>query len=379
MKNKFIPEGTRDLTYDECRVKGEIVGDLKELFAQWGYEEIITPTIEFYKTFNDDTQSLREEEMYKFFDSRGRILVLRPDMTIPIARVVGSRMKDSTLPIRFSYSANVFRVHESLGGKRNEYTDCGIELVGLDKSESDLEVIVTAIEALKKLNVDEFKLEIGNINLFNSAIEELEISDNDKSKLAELINKKSLKELEEFLENLEMDNKYKEFFAKLPWMFGEGNILKKYKSLCFNKGMVEGIEYLQSINSKLETLGYGDYVGFDLGMVPRLNYYTGIIFRGYISGIGNTVLSGGRYDKLVKNFGQDLKAIGFSINVDLVASLKCENVSSSKLAKYLIKYNIEDEVQAIKKSIELRQENKIVELIPCNNEIEMEVKEEYGD
>ena len=145
-RKNLLPEGTRDLILDECIIKRALERDIDSIFEKWGYKEVITPTLEFYETFNHDSQSLREEDMYKFFDNRGRILVLRPDMTIPIARVVETKLKDTELPIKLRYTSNVFRVHASLGGKRNEYTGCGVELIGIEDSKSDLEILVLALE-----------------------------------------------------------------------------------------------------------------------------------------------------------------------------------------------------------------------------------------
>ncbi|NYC31886.1 ATP phosphoribosyltransferase regulatory subunit HisZ [Clostridium saccharobutylicum] len=116
-KKNILPEGTRDLILDECIIKRFLERNIDGIFEKWGYKEVITPTLEFYETFNYNSQSLKEEDMYKFFDNRGRILVLRPDMTIPIARVVETKLKDSKIPIKLRYTSNVFRVHASLGGR----------------------------------------------------------------------------------------------------------------------------------------------------------------------------------------------------------------------------------------------------------------------
>ncbi len=207
MQENIIPEGTRDLIGDECSVREELIKKIKSVFTKWGYDEVITPTVEYYNTFHYKTQSLKEEEMYKFFDSKGRILVLRPDMTVPIARVVATKLKDHKTPIRLRYESNVYRVNESLGGKRNEYTDCGVELIGLDSNSSDLEILITALEVLKVANVEEYKLEIGDINFFNSAINTLGVKEEEKIRLAELIEKKSLKALEDFLEQLDIERR----------------------------------------------------------------------------------------------------------------------------------------------------------------------------
>lgn len=373
-KKNILPEGTRDLILDECIVKRAIERDIDDIFYKWGYKEIITPTVEFYETFNHDSQTLKEEDMYKFFDNRGRILVLRPDMTIPIARVVETKFKDESLPIKLRYNSNVFRVHASLGGKRNEYTDCGVELIGLEDKKSDLEVLVLALEALAKLGLSDFKLEIGNIGFFEGVFETLNISKESKEIIAQYIEDKNLKNLEDYLDEIDIKDEYKEFFNKLPWLFGDRSILEEAKVLAFNEELKANLEYLENLYSELDILGYGNKVTFDLGMVPRLNYYTGIIFRGYGEGVGNTVLRGGRYDNLITIGEEYIPAIGFSLDINSVIenvkiSEKINTIDKSCKIYYSSKYRIE----AIRKSEKLRQEGKIVELIPDDSVNEIKV------
>ncbi|MDR3596370.1 ATP phosphoribosyltransferase regulatory subunit [Clostridium sp.] len=373
-KKNMLPEGTRDLILDECIIKRKLERDIDNLFEKWGYKEVITPTVEFYETFNYNSQTLKEEDMYKFFDNRGRILVLRPDMTIPISRVVQTKLKDAEFPIKLRYTSNVFRVHESLGGKRNEYTDCGIEFVGLEDKKSDLEILVLALEALKKLGLNDFKLEIGNIGIFNGAFKDLEMSQEDKEMIAKFIEEKNLKNLEDYLVGLEMTDEYKNFFNKLPWLFGDKQIINEAKKLIFNEDIKESLEYLEELYSQLEALGYGDNVTFDLGMVPRLNYYTGIIFRGYGEGHGNILLSGGRYDNLIEFSKAYVPAIGFSIDINSVIStfeLNEELIQNENV--YKIYYDDKDRIKAIKKSEELREQGYIVELFPKEGITEIEI------
>lgn len=290
MVNKnIIPEGTRDLILDECSRKKELELEIENILNKWGYKEVITPTIEYYQTFNGGFQNLKEEDMYKFFDDKGRILVLRPDMTIPIARVVATKFKEINPPIRLRYTSNVFRVHESLGGKKNEYTDCGVELIGLNGIDSDVEILITALESLKVLKETGYKIEVGNINFFDSAVEWLNLDFEQRSFLAKLIDEKSMKELEEYLDMLKVGDDYKDFFMKLPWLFGGVEVLDIGEKYAINNEILNEIKYLRNIYEILDSLGYGDKLTFDLGIVPRLNYYTGIIFKGYVEGIGDTV------------------------------------------------------------------------------------------
>lgn len=371
IKKNVLPEGTRDLILDECVIKRSLERDIDKLFENWGYKEVITPTLEFYETFNYNSQTLREEDMYKFFDNRGRILVLRPDMTIPIARVVETKLKDTEFPIKLRYTSNVFRVHESLGGKRNEYTDCGIELIGIEDKKSDLEILILALDALKKLGLNDFKLEIGNIGFFNGAFKNLKLDEKHREIIAQFIEDKNLKNLEDYLENLDISEEYKTFFNKLPWMFGDNNILNEAKKLAFNDEIKENLEYLEMLYGQLKELGYGENVTFDLGMVPRLNYYTGMIFRGYGEGVGNTLLRGGRYDNLIQSSNKYVPAIGFSIDIDSVIP-NVKNKARDNENLYKIYYSEKNKIQAIKKSQELIEQGYIVDLLP--NEDEMEIK-----
>lgn len=373
-KKNMLPEGTRDLILDECIVKRSLERDIDKIFEKWGYKEVITPTLEFYETFNYNSQTLREEDMYKFFDNRGRILILRPDMTIPIARVVETKLKDAEFPIKLRYTSNVFRVHASLGGKRNEYTDCGIECIGLEDEKSDLEILVLALEALKKLGLNDFKLEIGNIGFFNGAFKNLEIDQEYKEDIAQFIEDKNLKSLEDYLADLDIKDEYKTFFNKLPWMFGDKQILEDAKKLAFNGDIKENLEYLEELYSQLDALGYGDNVTFDLGMVPRLNYYTGIIFRGYGEGVGNTLLRGGRYDNLIKSNKTYVPAIGFSIDVNsVIESVKLNGTLSEDENLYKIYYSPKNRIEAIKKSEELINQGYTVELLPKEDELEIKI------
>lgn len=364
-KKNVLPEGTRDLILDDCTIKRALERDMDEIFEKWGYKEVITPTLEFYETFNYNSQALREEDMYKFFDNRGRILVLRPDMTIPIARIVETKFKDTKLPIKIRYTSNVFRVHESLGGKRNEYTDCGVELIGLEDKKSDLEVLVLALDALKKLGLKDFKLEIGNIGFFNGAFKNLDIDEEYKESIGKFIENKNLKNLEDYLGKLDIKEEYKKFFNKLPWMFGDKQVLIDAKKLAFNDEIKKNLEYLEKLYSQLNELGYGENVTFDLGMVPGLNYYTGIIFRGYGEGVGNTLLRGGRYDKLIRYSKKYVPAIGFSIDIDsIIPNIKLNGKIKKDENLYKIYYDEKHKIEAIKKSGELRKEGYIVELLP---------------
>lgn len=379
MYKNIIPDGTRDLTNEECVKKSKIINSINNVFNSWGYKEVITPSIEFYDGFRYEYSGLKEENIYKFFDSKGRILALRPDMTIPIVRLISTRFKDENDNLKLRYEANIYRVFEEFSGKRNEYTECGIELISKEKEFSDLQILIIAIETLKATGVKNFKLEIGEVNFFKSAIESLEISEDEKWMLSDLIEKKKILELNSFLEEINLDSSIKYTFTKLPLIFGEGiEVLDMYKEISFNSKMIESISYLENLVKRLESLGYKDYLTFDLGITPRLNFYTGIIFRGFIEGSGNIVLSGGRYDDLIKSVKKDFKGIGFSINVDELTSIFEDKLDLK--TKFKVIFNSEKEIEAIKESINLRSKGYVVEVMPSKDEKDIRIIEEeyYG-
>lgn len=358
-----VPEGTRDLLYTECKVIEKLVGNINKVFHQWGYDEVITPTLEFYDTFNNYPRGIRQEEMYKFFDNNGRILALRADGTIPIARLVSTKLRQCKLPLRLRYSSRVFRLNESLVGKKNEFIDCGIEFIGGDTFQSDVEVLIMGIEALRESGMDDFKIEVGHIGIFNSLWDELNISDEYRQALSELIEHKKLVELDELLNKVDLSDEYKNIFKNLPWLFGGEEALKKGKELISNVKVNKIIDYLQDIYEALKAVGHEQYITFDLGITPRIDYYSGIIFKGYVQGVGNYVLYGGRYDNLIKSYGSDLKAIGLSININGLSEAVDEECFLDKDEIRKVYYNDSNFISQLKKAEVKRAQGLRVELV----------------
>lgn len=324
--NKYIPEGTRDILFDECNSKIEIENLLRNAYKGYGYHEVISPTLEFYDVFNMDNQPINQEKMYKLFDNRGRILALRADMTTPIARIAATKIKKEKFPMKLFYSQNIFRVNEVLNGKLNEFTQSGIEIIGVEGIRGDVEAIYTGIQALKRIGLENFKIEIGDSRFFKELTENINIDDNKKETLRLYIQNKNISELKEFLHHNKqnIDKNISLVLERLPELFGGKEIISETKKLLNNSSSlsyfnsITSLKYIENIYNILGKLGLGDYITIDLGMVQHLNYYSGLIFRGYCMEVGDSILSGGRYDNLLKNFDEDLPATGFAINVDIV-------------------------------------------------------------
>lgn len=363
---KYIPDGTRDILFQDCANKIAVEEAFRKVFLSRGFLEIMTPSIEFYDVFDEDETWIEQEKMYKLFDSQGRILVLRPDMTIPIARVAGTKLKGNYYPLRLCYSSTVFRTNESWNGKKNEFSQSGVEIIGVDNFRADVEVIVTAIQAMLSCGIKNFKVELGQVQFYKGIIEELEIEEEDLEKIRGYIENKNFGTLKDFLESKgkAIDKNVIMALNSLPKLFGDTNVLEEGRKLTSNRKALEALENIESIYRILENMGLSSYITVDLGMVHHINYYTGLIFRGYIEGAGDDVLFGGRYDTLIKRFGEDIPATGFAINVDSIQEvLTKQGYDERKLnADYLIFYkdNLIGKANLI--SDKLRKSGNIVEL-----------------
>jgi len=314
----YTPEGVQDILLEECYIKRNIETELRELFRRSGYFEIETPILEFFDTFTVDEESTPQESMFKFFDQQGRILVLRPDLTIPVARVAASKLKDAQYPLRISYIGNTFRYNESGGGRQKEFTQAGIELLGEVTPESDAEVISVAVNAVKTCGLNDFQIDIGQVVFFKGLMEEAGLCEQDVAQMRMLIERKDFIGIEEIVSKRNISYDIKKLILDMPRLYGGIDVIARVRKIVRGQKTLEALDYLENLLKILEDYGLNEYVSVDLGMVQSLNYYTGIIFRGFTHGVGFPILSGGRYDNLIEKFGLKLPATGFSLGVNLV-------------------------------------------------------------
>lgn len=314
----YTPEGVQDILYDECALKRNIEEKLRGLYRSYGYFEVETPTIEFYDVFSSETGLIPQETMFKFFDQQGRILVLRPDITVPVARISATKYREMPYPMRFSYIGNVFRYNDYGGGKQNEFTQSGVEVLGVSTPEADAEVIVIAINALKAAGLENFKLEMGQVEFFNGLMEETKLADEEISRLKVMIDRKDYVGVEELLDKCDIREDLKKLIIDLPALFGSADVIEKVEALPLNRRSLDALENIRQVLDILDDYGLGNYVSVDLGMLKGLNYDTGIIFRGFTYGIGFPILTGGRYDRLVGEFGNQCPATGFSLGINMI-------------------------------------------------------------
>lgn len=319
--SRITPEGSRDFLFEECDDRRDLERILTSLFKENSYRKVITPSIEFMDVFTTSNAGIEVDEMFKLSDSKGRTTVLRPDNTMPIARMVATRLSAEDFPVRLYYNQSVYVRNKDLAGKQNEMAQSGVEFIGDGSMQADVEVISMAVEALKRCNLKSFKIEIGNAAFFNLILEKMNISKTTKTDICNYIEGKNYAALNDLLDNLG-SSKEIDLIKKLPRLFGDVCVIDEAKALYNEHDALEALDYLKSVYNNLCDAGLKDNIMIDLGLVNRSNYYTGVIFHGYAEGSGLTVLSGGRYDNLLGDFGKDMPAIGFAVDVDAL----CEAV-----------------------------------------------------
>jgi len=333
--DRITPESTKDLLIEECKSQRKIIDILRETFEAREYHEVITPGFEFYDVFSSSSMYFPQESMYKLIDNKGRLLAVRPDSTIPIARLTATKLKGHKLPLKLYYAQRIYRQQPELSGRSSEIMQMGIELIGLSTFESDIEVLSTGIEALSSCCVDDFRIELGHIGIFKLLMDNLNATFEQRESIHSLISSKNYAGLSDMLENFP-DSHTVEILKELPKLFGGKEAFDKARILFngYDAKLIYMLSYLERIYQGLLKLNLQDKVMIDFGLVNQAEYYSSLIFRGYMATAGEPVLSGGRYDELFKDFGEDLPAIGFGINVDqLSVGLLKEKETNLKVLK----------------------------------------------
>ena len=350
MKNysKITPEGTKDLLFEECLANRTVSSILGSVFSNRGFHEVLTPGIEFYDLFSEEISGIPMEYMFKMSDSKGRLMVVRPDSTLPIARMVSTRLMNERHPIRLYYNQRVYRYNPGLTGRSNEVMQTGIELIGAKGKRADIETITTAIEALSRC-VPDYRIEIGNASFFKALAKNLPVSDEKRERIRKYIESKNYSALNSALDKLEQTEAVS-VIRRLPRLFGGVEVLDEAYRLCNDEAALKALEYVREIYNDLSKLGLGERLIIDLGLVQRNDYYSDIVFSGYVMGSGEPVLIGGRYDRLLDNFGAPAPAIGFGINVDALARVMLTrgNIPDKQKADVIVHSESGYEIEAVK-------------------------------
>ena len=357
------PEGVRDIYSQECSRKRRLQEKLHHVFHQYGFEDIETPTFEYFEVFSKEVGTIPSRDLYKFFDREGNTLVLRPDFTPSVSRACATYFNPEKEVVSLCYTGIN---NSSFRGRLKETTQMGVERMGDDSPEADAEILAMTVECLLTAGLTEFQVSVGQVDYYKAIFAQTGMSQEEEEELRELISQKNYFGVEELVKSKKMDKSLAKVLSQLPQMFGSAEVLEKAKALTDNPQALKAVARLEEIYELLKVYGYEKYITFDFAMLSKYHYYTGIIFQAYTYGTGEPLIKGGRYNQLMKHFGKPAASIGFAIVVDnlLMALSRQKLEMEDPDAVTMITYRKENRIQAIKEAKELRAQGKNVALRP---------------
>lgn len=358
------PEGVRDIYSRECSQKHQLQDRIRKVFQGYGYEEIETPTFEYFEVFSREVGTVPSRDLYKFFDREGNTLVLRPDFTPSVSRACATYFSPEKEVVTLSYTGQTFVNSSSYQGRLKETTQMGVERIGDDSPEADAELLAMTVECLLASGLREFQVSVGQVDYFKSLLGEAELDEEAEERLRELIAEKNYFGVEELVEGQNLNQDLSAALQQIPHLFGSREVLDRARSLTDNPMAVQAVERLEKIYEIMKIYGYEKYISFDFGMVSKIQYYTGIIFQAYTYGTGEPLVKGGRYNDLLKHFGTPAASIGFVIVVDsLLTALSRQKIETFQEEEpYVLIYTEDMLEEAVVKAQRLRKEGRRVAL-----------------
>lgn len=310
------PTGVKDYLPDTVAKLRRIETNVLECMHRWGYRQIITPTLEYYDTVGV-ASSTTDRRLFKLLDKKGTTVVLRSEMTGPIARVVGSLLKDHPFPLRLSYHSNVFRAFEEEAGREAEFFQTGVELVGDGSADADAEVVALAIACLKAAGIRDFKIAIGHVGFLNGLFQEaLSGREEEQSALKERLLQRDHVGYRNLLAGYGLADTIRSELEGILRLRGGQEICEQARGLSLDRLAQDAIQHLCEVWDVLKAYGVSEHVLIDLTMIGDFTYYTGMTFEGYAADLGFPVCSGGRYDNLLKQFDRPAAATGFALKTN---------------------------------------------------------------
>ncbi len=359
-----IPYGTRDFLPTEAAGKRVVEDGLAKLFASWGYEEVVTPTIEYLDTLNLGSNRSNGSHLFKLFDKEDQTLALRHDMTTPIARLVSTRLQDSPLPLKLSYISSVFRSEQAQAGRQCEFYQAGVELMGPGSPATDAEVVALAATGLMRSGLTDFTICLGQVEFLHGILNQYRLSKDVQQALRSALERRNLVEFNQLVEKLTLPENAQKVLKDLPLLNGGEELLKHAYDLALNEQSRRALDNLAEIYRLLKAYKVEKYVRFDLGIIRDFSYYTGMVFEVYAPGLGYPLCGGGRYDHLLADFGTACPATGFALGIErILLALERQKLPMHSLPRDVyVGYAPGQEVAAIERAAELRAQGKAVEL-----------------
>ena len=328
-----IPSGMRYYFGQEARLRRRVEQTVMSVFDGWSYEEITTPTVDYYSLFEHGMGRSEAHRAFRFTDTDGRLLALRPDVTSGVARAAVTTFAERSRPLRLCYAAPVFRQQpQSHAEWRRELTQTGCELMGVNCSAADMEMLAIASEVLRHLGLEgDYLITLNDVGIFNGIAKRLALDAVSRDEMRQLVDSRNAADLERFLVNHEFATEERHALSQLTQLSGKRETLESARRVITNSGSGEALDRLDRLWPMIESLGLADHFEIDLGDVARLDYYTGLTFNIYVNGAAARIGSGGRYDGLTSAFGRPEPAVGFVLDLDALTSVLLARKEGSNL------------------------------------------------
>jgi len=304
-----IPSGTRDVLPEETREVRAITDSLRSVFERHGYGEVYTPALE-YESVVARADMAEAKPAYRVFDETGAVLVLRSDMTVPIARVVATRYAASDTPLRFCYFAHCYRGVRPQRGQPRELLQAGIELIGAPAPHGTAEALAVLCHALDASGLNDYRIGLGDASLFPALMASLSVPDDARPGLLQALVMRDFVGLQQGLAEAGITGEAAQLLLEVPQRRGGPEILADAPAPA--DAAVGGLRQVHELLAP----AVAARVIFDLGLVRNIGYYTGAVFDVYDPALGAPIGGGGRYDELLGRFGRSLPAVGFALGVD---------------------------------------------------------------
>ena len=354
-----LPEGGQDILPNKLSRRLKLENTVAGTLESSGYKRVETPLLEYLDGFVSDRGGIENTDIIKTFDAAGNVLALRPDCTIPIARMYETEFKDSVLPVRLCYTMDVFS-----NSPRRQFRQAGAELIGQGGIRGDIEMIALAITALKESGMRDFLVEIGQVGFFKGIMQNAGLNEDDTEEIRQYVEEKNMLGIQLLLSRLGGGSELADKLMQLPILFGGQEVFDKARRLSDDPLSAASLDELETIYNVLCDMGFSEYISIDLGMVHKINYYTGVIFKGMSGYLGQPLLSGGRYDNLL-----DTPATGFAVNIDQLQLALERQGDDAKIAvqPVFVLYDDKSIAKAYAKANELKQAGETVIMVHDEN------------
>ena len=318
-----IPDGIRYYFGREARLRRRVEETVMSVFDGWSYEEITTPTVDYYSLFEHGMGSAQAHRAFRFTDIDGRLLALRPDVTSGVARAAVTMFAERDRPLRLCYAAQVFRQQpQSHSEWRRESTQTGCELLGANTRAADMEVLAIASEILHRLGLDgDHLITLNDVGIFKGIAARLQLDAGSRDEMRQLVDSRNAADLERFLATRALARDECQALVHLTQLSGKRGTLDSARRVITNSGSSEALDRLDLVWQMIESLDLEDNFEIDLGDVAKLDYYTGLTFNIYVNGAAARIGSGGRYDGLTAAFGKAEPAVGFVLDLDALTTV----------------------------------------------------------